>query len=440
MAEGTTTKGIAKSITQPLLNVRDEEFDNDPLRAPLPASSDTSSNRSSGRLLDRGAAFHQSKGHWAIHRVCRSSRLRRSSQTFASSRVRTWWDDWFHSLAYRPTIPLMLILFVLYAAQVFFFAGVYLGVSKLGEEANSSEHSFCGMDITNRMEALYFSLSTMTTIGYGVSDYYFGECWTPLLLVLLQSCCAIAFQSIAIGLLFQRISRGQKRGKTIIFSDKAVVQRVKGTPYLMFRIGELRRQHLIEVVVRVYCLKHERYLTSTTGKTEAMEGEGTRVETFHFMTRHIKLMYPDETLGPHILMSLPQVVVHKMDESSPLIPSQESWYDENGQSHSTDYTSNSQKLHNFLQDREAEIIVQVEGTDELTGQPLQARHSYRFDDIQWDHTFVSCTQPWTDDRTWLERRRCERRRSGDPVCSVDFAKFHEIVPCKDADFCPYIPR
>eukprot|EP00548_Thalassiothrix_antarctica_P018419 CAMPEP_0194196048 /NCGR_PEP_ID=MMETSP0154-20130528/76460_1 /TAXON_ID=1049557 /ORGANISM="Thalassiothrix antarctica, Strain L6-D1" /LENGTH=135 /DNA_ID=CAMNT_0038920621 /DNA_START=485 /DNA_END=892 /DNA_ORIENTATION=+ len=122
----------------------------------------------------------------------------------------------------------------------------------------------------------------MTTIGYGVSDYYFGDCWTPLLLVLWQSCWAITFQSIAIGLLFQRISRGTKRSKTIVFSDKAVIRYVKGIPHFMFRVGELRKHNLIEVSVRCYCLKHERYLKKNTNNNN--NNRRKEVETAHFVT------------------------------------------------------------------------------------------------------------------------------------------------------------
>ncbi len=68
----------------------------------------------------------------------------------------------------------------------------------------------------------------MATIGYGTSDYYFGDCWTPFILVLLQVFSAIVFSSLAVGLLFQRISRGQKRGRTIVFSDAAIIRKVGG--------------------------------------------------------------------------------------------------------------------------------------------------------------------------------------------------------------------
>lgn len=94
-------------------------------------------------------------------------------------------------------------------------------------------------------KALYFSLSTMATIGYGTSDYYFGECWTPFILVLLQVFSAIVFSSLAIGLLFQRMSRGQKRGRTIVFSDVAVIRKVRGRyVYVFFLNGYSFKFHM----------------------------------------------------------------------------------------------------------------------------------------------------------------------------------------------------
>ena len=86
----------------------------------------------------------------------------------------------------------------------------------------------CGMDITNVMEAYYFSLSTMTTLGYGVSDYYFGDCWAPLVFITLQVFISITFDAVAIGVIFQRLSRVQKRARTIVFSDKAIIRRIRG--------------------------------------------------------------------------------------------------------------------------------------------------------------------------------------------------------------------
>jgi len=433
----------------------------------------------------------------------------RFSTTAEGLRIRTaitkqFWDDWFHTLAYQRTIVLMMILFFIYTAIVFNFAFIYLFVSKLGQrekvnpDGTISTLPFCDMDIHDHMEALYFSLSTMTTIGYGVSDYYFGGCWTPLLLVLAQVCSAITFDAVAIGLLFQRISRGHKRGKTILFSDKAVIRRVKGVPYLMFRVGELRKHQLLQSSVRAYCIRHERHLVEPSAGTH--QGEGTRttsndrieardggnnylgndgvsdltlervgdhaiptIETVHYVTRPLKLLSEEETGSSSILMSLPQVLAHRIDPSSPLFPPAPVWYDADGCPHQvTDVTCSTEELEDFAYDREVEIVVLLEGTDELTGSASQTRHSYTTADLGWNQSFVPCVYPHTtesDDGNvnqptrGLFRRRRQRsnstprrswgRRGRDSispaVCVVDFARFHDTIPApEDSATCPFV--
>jgi hypothetical protein len=438
-------------------------------RASTTTSRDVEEGRQS-RILDRSAAFHQSRGRWGVERLSRGHRARRSG-CCCLGRIWNEWilGDWFHRLAYQRTCVLMTILFVIYTSIVVFFGFVYLAVSILGQEeiinpddGSKKIISFCDMDINDHMEALYFSLSTMTTIGYGVSDYYFGGCWTPLLLVLWQVCSAITFDAVAVGLLFHRISRGRKRGRTIAFSDKAVVRRIKGIPHLMFRIGELRRYHLLEATVRCYCIRHERL--PVQAPTHMAEGSGenlcngpqTIIETTHFISRQVKLLHPDENYGSHIWMGLPQVVVHRLDEKSPLTPSSPAWYDADGVAHSYPrsieekqskqdplapptpdnraFALDTDGIESFLLDRDTEIVVLVEGTDEGTGAATQARHSYKAADIAWNHTFLPCVRPYTSHR--------QRGRSdGDPVCSIDFSKFHDIVPAPaDCEACAYIPQ
>ncbi|KAL7517060.1 hypothetical protein ACHAWX_002011 [Stephanocyclus meneghinianus] len=263
---------------------------------------------------------------------------------------------------------------------------------------------------------MYFSLSTMATIGYGTSDYYFGNCWTPFLLVLLQVCSALAFSSLAIGLLFQRMSRGQKRGRTIIFSDISVVRKVRGQWYWMFRVAELRKRHIIGAKIRVFCVRHERCPmrekeSSERGKEQVME-----LETAYFVSHPLAILNgckdaatnslndgdkssrlrssslsmrsykADLAYYEHsILMGLPHVVVHRMDETSPMMPPRPVWYDKKGLPHgpttkevpsaSSLLTSTEEGLQSsmidppsqeeitsFLYDRQAEIIIFLEGT------------------------------------------------------------------------------
>ena len=298
----------------------------------------------------------------------------------------------------------------------------------------------------------------MTTIGYGVSDYYFGGCWTPLLLVLAQVCCAITFDAVAIGLLFQRISRGHKRGKTIMFSDRAVVQRVAEKSYLMFRMAELRSHQLREATVKAFCIRHERVVTSGGNETATRE---TQIETTHFVTRPLQLLHEKVVAHTDVLMSLPQVLVHCLDEKSPLTQPDE-WYDEDGVHHkasrileNTNVMAESpgddgdddiialraletDETAAFLRDRQAEIVVLVEGTDELTGAAIQARHSYNVHDLAWNHALAPCVFPYEEERHSVRQSNWLRKRTP-PTCVVDFHAFHDLTPVPDnVDASPYV--
>jgi len=153
-------------------------------------------------------------------------------------------------------------------------------------------------------------------------------------------------------------------------------------------------------------------------------------------------------------MGLPQIVVHRIDETSPLLPPP-IWYDVEGipnrytplspqqtndetstdplaaavQNHEADFYS----IHDFLNDRDAELVVLVEGTDEGTGQSVQARHSYKTCDIAWNQTFADCVYPYN-------RRQRRGPSSLDPVVTADFSKFHDLQPAPlDCDDCAHIP-
>ena len=294
----------------------------------------------------------------------------------------------------------------------------------------------------------------MATIGYGTSDYYFGECWTPFLLVLLQVFSAIVFSSLAVGLIFQRMSRGQKRARTIVFSDCAVVRRVGGVWHLMFRLAELRRGHIIGARVRAFLVRHERCPAGGgCGGDDDGGPAGGGMETAHFDSRQLALVgdggAPEAERG--ILMGLPQVVVHRMDGSSPLLPGRPVWYDRRGVPHGPQPAGGDgggggqptqEEIAMFLADRCAELVVFVEGTCENTGMALQSRHSYRIEDVAFHRTFEPCVFP-------APGGGAEEGGAGTPcggaggtraALEVDFARFHRLaVAPYDCASCPYVP-
>ncbi|GAX25930.1 potassium inwardly-rectifying channel subfamily J member 8 [Fistulifera solaris] len=355
------------------------------------------STRRRRRLLDRHAIRHVEREQ------ARSTATASTSTSFRHMRqtVLWWWNDWFHTLAYQKTTTLITYLFITYVTLVLTFAGLYYTLSRtIG----------CEMDLHVLMEALYFSLSTQATIGYGVSDYYFGGCWTPFGLVLVQVWTALLFDAVAIGLIFQRLSRGHKRGKTVWFSRVACIRRVQDQWYLYIRLAEGRRHPLIQTQVRGYCVRHERYReTASPNHT---------LQTTHFVTR------PVRWLESHVWMRLPQVLVHALDATSPLVPPKDGWYDAQGHWRSTsDSTTFNESLQEYWQDRQLEVIVLLEGIDALTGSMSQTQHSYTLENIVWDAQFVPCVRPDTNNNGG---------------CVVDFAQFHETQPVNEDTPCPYL--
>jgi hypothetical protein len=69
-------------------------------------------------------------------------------------------DDLFHSMIDAPTSRTLLLLIFAYLSIVFFYAVLYLFVGEVYG---------CNLEIYNFIEALFFSLETMATIGYSKS-------------------------------------------------------------------------------------------------------------------------------------------------------------------------------------------------------------------------------------------------------------------------------
>lgn len=92
-----------------------------------------------------------------------------------------------------------------------------------------------------------------------------------------------------------RLSRGISRASTIVFSKNAVIRRVRGKPYFMFQVCELRKHQLVETNVRCYAIRHER--DERTGVVSS------------FQAFNMRLTHPDDDLGARLLLVFPSIVV-----------------------------------------------------------------------------------------------------------------------------------
>ncbi|XP_012676991.1 ATP-sensitive inward rectifier potassium channel 12 [Clupea harengus] len=205
----------------------------------------------------------------------------------------------------------------------------------------------CVMQVNSFVAAFLFSVETQTTIGYGFRCVT-EECPLAVFMVVLQSIVGCIIDSFMIGAIMAKMARPKKRAETLLFSHNAVIALRDGKLCLMFRVGNLRKSHIVEAHVRAQLVK-PRF-------TE--EGE------------YIPLEQIDIDVGydqgyDRIFLVTPVTILHEINEESPLfgISKQD------------------------LETADFEIVVILEGIVEATSMTAQARSSYLASEILWGHRF-----------------------------------------------------
>jgi hypothetical protein len=214
-------------------------------------------------------------------------------------RIATASADTFHYVIEMPYHHVILILCVSYVVVVLFFAIWWYVLSQHNKGTN------CSVGIENFTDAYYFSLITLTTIGYGASSTFFESCAEPSIIITCESLCGLVMSSLFVGTFYSKASRGSNRALTIAFSKKAIIRTINGQRHFMFRVVETRQQQICEAHVRVYAI---------------FDKVDERGVMRHFETQLCRLTHPDDELGAMLLLMLPQVVVHGIDNWSPLMP------------------------------------------------------------------------------------------------------------------------
>ncbi|GAB5359980.1 hypothetical protein AAMO2058_000588300 [Amorphochlora amoebiformis] len=172
----------------------------------------------------------------------------------------------------------------------------------------------CGLDVDNFNGALIFALLTTTTIGFGIrsGDPYMGTCRSGAVLLFIIMVLSILLDALLLGLVWQRLSRADIRGKSILFSDKAIIRRIDGIPYFIFQVCEMRHHTLVEGHVRCYCVRR------FPNQDSQLRDDG--YIHAHLQQQAMRLQIPDDELGGFLFMGLPSLVVHRIDAWSPLAP------------------------------------------------------------------------------------------------------------------------
>lgn len=297
------------------------------------------------RLLDRDARMWQSSGKIHVRHKNGSKYL--------------WWGDLYHVIVHKPLWWLLLLFVAVYVTSFTVFAFFWQMIT---EPCNILIHTY--------RDAFYLSVETQMTIGYGVNDAYFNNCYEGVFVLLSQSLTGLVIDAMMFGVIFQHFSRAYTRASTVIFSKEAVLQVIDGCVHLIFRVSEMQEQPLLQAVMQVYCVQHH---------VDEMQKGGIRVEV-----SAVQLKEPDTDIYNGVLfLGLPTTVVHRIDYNSPLSPPPPP--NPEGEFASPDEVREWLKSRQFL-----EVLVLLSGTEDATASSIEARHSYTLDEIFWDRYFTSC--------------------------------------------------
>ena len=237
-------------------------------------------------------------------------------------------DDLYHS-AVRMSWPRFLAA----------LAGGFLLVNALfGLLYMVGAQTIAGARADSFVDHFFFSVQTLATIGYGVMypQSVYGN-----MLVTLEAMLGMFGIGIVAALAFARFSLPRSR---IRFSKVAVISNFDGTPTLMLRAANERRNSIIAARVQVSLLRQE-----TTQ-------EGLGIRRFYDLA-----LARSETP----IFSLSWLIMHPITSASPL----------------------HQITTEGLERGEFALLVSITGLDETLSQTLHARQSYFNTDIRLNHRF-----------------------------------------------------
>jgi inward rectifier potassium channel len=238
------------------------------------------------------------------------------------------WRDFYFFVLVSPWYHIILLLSGLYLFINFTFACLYL----LGGDC--IEHARPG----SLWDTFFFSVQTWATIGYGAMA---PKTKYADILVGVESFSGLLSMSLVTGLLFSKFAQPKAK---VRFTDKVLVTQFDGKPTLMFRMGNLRANQIVEA----------RLMVVFTHETKTTEGVQFR------KLEDLKLVR-DST----VLLTLSWTALHIIDASSPLF----------------------NKSLDDLEKIKAQLVISLTGLDAQFNQTVHVRHQYNAQDFVWGHRF-----------------------------------------------------
>lgn len=193
-------------------------------------------------------------------------------------------------------------------------------------------------DMSDFANAFFFSVHTLTTVGYG--NVYPEGTWANVVSSL-EAATGLMVFAVATGLLYGRFSRPSAR---IVYSKSAIIAPYQDGTSLQFRVANARSNTLMDMDVKVLLMTVDR-------------SDGELKRTF--------IELPLER--PHLyFFALTWTIVHPIDEASPF------------------YGKTAADLANLS----GELLILIQGFDDTFSQLVHSRYSYRHDEILWGAKFA----------------------------------------------------
>jgi inward rectifier potassium channel len=221
------------------------------------------------------------------------------------------------------------------------------------------------------LDAFFFSVQTMGTIGYGSM---YPQTRLANTLVVVESVVGLVVTALATGLVFARFSQVRPR---VVFASRAAVGPLDGVPMLMVRVGNERRNRIVNTTFRMTLMR----------TTRTAEG------VIMYRASDVPLVR-----GRAPALARSWTILHSIDSASPLY---------------------GQSPESLLRD-EIELTVEVAGTDDTSLQPVHAIYVYSADSLVFGARLADVLSDTPDGNILL-----------------DLGQFHELVPTEPIEGFPY---
>ncbi len=265
------------------------------------------------------------------------------------------WRDVYHWLLRVPWWGALSAITSAWLVLNTLFALAYLAVGGL---AGAKPGSF--------LDAFFFSVETMGTIGYG-SIYPASRAANFVMVV--ESFVGLVVVAAVTGLVFVRFSQARAR---IVFSSKVAIGPYDGVPTVMIRVGNERRDRIVDAAFRLMIMRTSR----------PQEGGVA------YRTTDLPLV---RDRAPALSRSW--TILSRIMEGGPL----------------------AGETPESLAAQEAELTLAVTGTDETSLQPVHAQHTWVHTSVVWGARLADILSETPEGNVVLDLRRFHELAAAEPI-------------------------